>query len=52
VDVLGLDVVREPSAVRSLGGSTSGSLLGTLAWIGGLLAIFIPLCVWRCRRMS
>jgi ABC-type multidrug transport system permease subunit len=36
----------------ALGGSTSDSLPGTLAWIGGLLAIFIPLCVWRYRRMS
>jgi ABC transporter DrrB family efflux protein len=36
----------------SLGVSTSGSLPGTLAWIGGLLGIFIPLCVWRYRRMS
>jgi len=36
----------------SLGVSTSGSLPGALAWIGGLLAIFIPLCVWRYRRMS
>jgi ABC transporter DrrB family efflux protein len=36
----------------ALGGSTSDSLPGALAWIGGLLAIFIPLCVWRYRRMS
>jgi ABC transporter DrrB family efflux protein len=36
----------------SLGGSTADSLPGALAWIGGLLAIFIPLCVWRYRRMS
>jgi ABC transporter DrrB family efflux protein len=36
----------------ALGGSTSGSLPGTVAWIGGLLAVFIPLCVWRYRRMS
>jgi ABC transporter DrrB family efflux protein len=28
------------------------SLGGTAAWIGGLLAVFIPLCVWRYRRMS
>jgi len=28
------------------------SLGGAAAWIGGLLAIFIPLCVWRYRRMS
>jgi ABC-2 type transport system permease protein/oleandomycin transport system permease protein len=28
------------------------SLAGTLAWIAGLLVVFIPLCVWRYRRMS
>jgi ABC transporter DrrB family efflux protein len=28
------------------------SLGGTVAWIVGLLAVFIPLCVWRYRRMS
>jgi ABC transporter DrrB family efflux protein len=28
------------------------SLGGTVAWIAGLLAVFIPLCVWRYRRMS
>jgi ABC transporter DrrB family efflux protein len=36
----------------ALGGSTSESLPGTLAWIAGLLAVFVPLCVWRYRRMS
>ena len=36
----------------ALGTSTADSLPGALAWIGGLLAIFIPLCVWRYRRMS
>jgi ABC-2 type transport system permease protein/oleandomycin transport system permease protein len=29
-----------------------GSLGETAAWIGGVLALFIPLCVWRYRRMS
>jgi ABC-2 type transport system ATP-binding protein len=29
-----------------------GSLGPASAWIGGLLALFIPLCVWRYRRMS
>jgi ABC transporter DrrB family efflux protein len=29
-----------------------GSLGETAAWIGGLLAVFIPLCVYRYRRMS
>ena len=28
------------------------SLGGALAWIVGLLAAFVPLCVWRYRRMS
>jgi ABC transporter DrrB family efflux protein len=31
---------------------TADSLAATAAWIFGLLAIFIPLCVWRYRRMS
>ena len=30
----------------------AGSLGAAAAWIGGLLAVFIPLCVWRYRRMS
>jgi ABC transporter DrrB family efflux protein len=29
-----------------------GSLWEAAAWIGGVLAVFIPLCVWRYRRMS
>jgi ABC transporter DrrB family efflux protein len=28
------------------------SLGETVAWIGGVLAVFIPLCVWRYRRMG
>jgi ABC-type multidrug transport system permease subunit len=36
----------------ALVGGVPGSLGGTLAWIGGLLAVFIPLCVWRYRRMT
>jgi ABC-2 type transport system ATP-binding protein len=28
------------------------SLGGTIAWIAGILAVFVPLCVWRYRRMS
>ena len=28
------------------------SLGYTAAWIGGLLAVFVPLCVWRYRRMT
>jgi ABC-2 type transport system ATP-binding protein len=36
----------------ALVGGVPSSLGGTAAWIGGLLAVFIPLCVWRYRRMS
>jgi ABC-type multidrug transport system permease subunit len=28
------------------------SLGGCAAWIAGILVVFIPLCVWRYRRMS
>jgi ABC transporter DrrB family efflux protein len=31
---------------------TPGSLGETAAWIGGVLVVFIPLCVWRYKRMS
>jgi ABC-2 type transport system permease protein/oleandomycin transport system permease protein len=31
---------------------TPGSLGAAAAWTGGLLAVFIPLSVWRYRRMS
>jgi len=36
----------------TLAGGVPSSLGGTAAWIPGLLALFIPLCVWRYRRMS
>jgi ABC-2 type transport system permease protein/oleandomycin transport system permease protein len=36
----------------ALGGGTADSLPGATAWIVGLLTVFIPLCVWRYRRMS
>jgi ABC-type multidrug transport system permease subunit len=28
------------------------SLGETALWVGGLLAVFIPLCIWRYRRMT
>ena len=31
---------------------TPRSLAGAAAWICGILAVFVPLCVWRYRRMS
>jgi ABC-2 type transport system permease protein/oleandomycin transport system permease protein len=36
----------------ALDGGVPGSLGGAAAWIIALLVIFIPLCVWRYRRMS
>jgi ABC transporter DrrB family efflux protein len=36
----------------ALDGGVPGSLGGATAWILGILALFIPLCVWRYRRMS
>jgi ABC-2 type transport system permease protein/oleandomycin transport system permease protein len=36
----------------ALEGGVPGSLPEAAAWIIGLLAIFVPLCVWRYRRMS
>jgi ABC transporter DrrB family efflux protein len=36
----------------ALDGGVPGSLGGAAAWIFGILAVFIPLCVWRYRRMG
>jgi len=36
----------------ALSGGVPGSLAGSLAWIVGILAVFVPLSVWRYRRMS
>ena len=35
-----------------LTGGVPDSLGGSLAWIAGILALFVPLSVWRYRRMS
>jgi ABC transporter DrrB family efflux protein len=36
----------------ALDGGVPPSLAGAAAWIIGLLVVFIPLCVWRYRRMN
>ncbi|HEV2075826.1 MAG TPA: ABC transporter permease, partial [Thermoleophilaceae bacterium] len=36
----------------SIGGEVGEPLLLFLAWTAGILAVFVPLCVWRYRRMS
>src|SRR6201986_3992134 len=47
-------VTLAANAARSLAlvPGTPSSLAGALAWIAGLLAVFIPLSVWRYRRMT
>jgi oleandomycin transport system permease protein len=36
----------------ALAGGVPDSLAGAAAWIVGILAVFVPLSVWRYRRMS
>ena len=36
----------------ALDGGVPGSFWSSLAWIVGILAVFVPLSVWRYRRMS
>jgi ABC transporter DrrB family efflux protein len=47
-------VTLTANAARSyaLESGVPSSLGGATAWILGLLAVFVPLCVWRYRRMS
>jgi ABC transporter DrrB family efflux protein len=47
-------VTLAANAARSLAlvPGTPSSLGGAVAWIAGLLAVFIPLSVWRYRRMT
>src|SRR5258708_7396115 len=48
-------VTLTANAARSyalIPGVVPASLGEAEAWIGGLLVVFIPLCVWRYRRMS
>jgi ABC-type multidrug transport system permease subunit len=47
-------VTLTANAARSLAlvSGTPPSLGGAVAWIAGLLAVFIPLSVWRYRRMT
>jgi ABC transporter DrrB family efflux protein len=45
-------LTTDAARTYALEGGVPDSLAGAAAWIIGLLAIFIPLCVWRYRRMS
>ncbi|MCJ7714048.1 glycosyltransferase [Candidatus Bathyarchaeota archaeon] len=43
-----VDTVR----ALSLGGPVTPSLWKCLAWIGGILVVFVPVAVWRYRKIS
>ena len=47
-------VTASVDAARALaiGGDVSEPLLHSFAWLVGILVVFVPLCVWRYRRMS
>jgi ABC transporter DrrB family efflux protein len=45
-------LTADTARTLALTGGVPDSLGGTLAWIVGILALFVPLSVWRYRRMS
>ena len=51
-EVSPVTLTADAARTYALDGGVPGSLGGAAAWIIGLLVIFIPLCVWRYRRMN
>jgi ABC transporter DrrB family efflux protein len=45
-------LTADAARTLALTGGVPDSLGGSLAWIAGILALFVPLSVWRYRRMS
>jgi ABC transporter DrrB family efflux protein len=45
-------LTADAARTLALTGGVPDSLGGSLAWIVGILALFVPLSVWRYRRMS
>jgi len=45
-------LTADAARTLALTGGVPDSLWGSLAWIVGILAVFVPLSVWRYRRMS
>jgi ABC transporter DrrB family efflux protein len=45
-------LTADAARTLSLTGGVPDSLGGSLAWIAGIVALFVPLSVWRYRRMS
>jgi hypothetical protein len=36
----------------TIGGHAGSAVLGTLAWLVGLLLVFVPFAVWRYRSLE
>jgi ABC transporter DrrB family efflux protein len=51
-EVSPVTLTADTARTYALVGGVPESLPEAAAWIIGLLAIFVPLCVWRYRRMS
>ena len=51
-DISPVTVSADAARALSIGGDAAGPVLQTLLWTIGILAVFIPLCVWRYRRMD
>jgi ABC transporter DrrB family efflux protein len=51
-EVSPVTLTADTARAYALDGGVPSSLGGAAAWILGMLAVFIPLCVWRYRRMS
>ena len=47
-----VSLTADAACTFALTGGVPSSLGGSLAWIAGILALFVPLSVWRYRRMS
>jgi ABC-type multidrug transport system permease subunit len=45
-------LTADAARTLALTGGVPDSLWGALGWIAGILALFVPLSVWRYRRMS
>ena len=45
-------LTADAARTLALTGGVPNSLWGSLAWIAGIVAVFVPLSVWRYRRMS
>jgi ABC-type polysaccharide/polyol phosphate export permease len=45
-------LTADAARTLALTGGVPDSLWGALGWIAGILAFFVPLSVWRYRRMS